>query len=86
MRKSVFEHMQTVWLQISLRIRAVSSESYTVRFYVKQSRIDSSANNVALRSDCVDAQVDLELHSPHMMTLFRMTRYILNINLAILFF
>ena len=28
--------------------------------------MDSSADSVALRSDCANAQADLELHWPHM--------------------
>ena len=45
---------------------AVWPESYTVRCWVNGTLIYRLADSVALRSDCADAQADLELHCPHM--------------------
>ena len=45
-------HMRTALLPISLHIRTVFSKILTVRYFVKFSTIDLSANTIALRSDC----------------------------------
>ena len=42
------------------------SESYTVSLSLKLDDIDLSPDSVTLRSDCVEAQADLELQCPHM--------------------
>ena len=52
---------------MGLRIYADSIapyESYNVRLYVNKTLFYRVAGSVALRSDCADAQDNLELHCP----------------------
>ena len=42
----------------------VATDQYEI--YIVSCFIDVSADSVALRSDCTDAQADLELYCPHM--------------------
>ena len=65
-RKGVIGYMRTVKLQISLRIRAVWSESYTLRLKVNKTIFYFDVDSVALISDCSDGQTDLEIQYPHM--------------------
>ena len=47
-------------------VAPVWPESYTVRCSIDLGLIDLPVDSVALRSDCVDARADLELHWPYM--------------------
>ena len=59
-RKRTFGHVRPVKIQISLRIRAVWSESSLGAFWIAKDEKSSHADN-GDRSDCSDAQADLSL-------------------------
>ena len=65
-RKSAFRDMRTMYFYIKLRIRAIISESYIVRYSVKCDLFVLLADRLASRSGCDDTHVDLERHCQRM--------------------
>ena len=62
-------YSRTVYTQITLCIRTVWSESYSVRYnilYIEPGSFELSADTLALRSDCAEDCADLELQYPDM--------------------
>ena len=57
--------MRTLYLQISLSVHTVRSESYTVRYYVHFGLIYLSAKCKFLLSDCAVAQANRALTGPN---------------------
>ena len=63
-QKTYFEHVCPAKIQISLRIRAVWSESLLGAFWISKNAIILHVDNEDW-SDCMDAQADLILHWVH---------------------